>query len=97
MATPADFARIGNYAIMHNPQKNIDRSFQHRTVPMEVLSLGYSRTGTLSMRLALEILGYPNPYVSPTESDALPYPTPLLSRFQRHRDSNLLPPRPMEA
>jgi hypothetical protein len=29
---------------------------------MEVLSLGYSRTGTLSMRGALEILGYPDPY-----------------------------------
>lgn len=49
-------------AIMYNPQKNIDRSLQSRTVPMEFLSLGYSRTGTLSIRLALEILGYPNPY-----------------------------------
>ena len=62
MATPADFDRIGNYALIYNPQQNIDRSQHQRTVPMEVLSLGYSRTGTLSMCLALEILGYPNPY-----------------------------------
>ena len=29
---------------------------------MEVLSLGFSRTGTLSMQKALSILGYPDPY-----------------------------------
>lgn len=29
---------------------------------MKVLSLGYSRTGTLSMREAFDVLGYPNPY-----------------------------------
>lgn len=62
MATPEDFARIGNYARMYNPQQSIDRSLHQRTVPMEVLSLGYSRTGTLSMQRALQILGYPNPY-----------------------------------
>lgn len=62
MATEADFRRIGNYARMYNPDQNIDRRMAKRTVPMEVLSLGYSRTGTLSMRKALEILGYPEPY-----------------------------------
>jgi hypothetical protein len=62
MATEADFKRIGNYARMHNVDQNIDRRKAHRTVPMEVLALGYSRTGTLSMQKALTILGYPNPY-----------------------------------
>ena len=59
MATPADFARIGNYAIMYNPDPNIDRSTCHRTVPMQVLCPGYSRTGTLTMQKALGILGIP--------------------------------------
>ena len=62
MATPADFERIGNYARMYNKDQNIDRRTSSRVVPMEVLALGYSRTGTLSMRSALETLGYPNPY-----------------------------------
>lgn len=62
MATQADFNRIGNYARMYNPDQNIDRHKSTRIVPMEVLALGYSRTGTLSMRGALEILGYPKPY-----------------------------------
>ncbi|KAH7308734.1 P-loop containing nucleoside triphosphate hydrolase protein [Rhexocercosporidium sp. MPI-PUGE-AT-0058] len=42
--------------------QNIDRRKCHRVVPMEVLSLGYSRTGTMSMQNAFRILGYPNPY-----------------------------------
>lgn len=62
MATAADFDRIDNYARMYNEDQNIDRRKATRTVPMEILSLGFSRTGTLSMRSALEILGYPNPY-----------------------------------
>lgn len=62
MATEADFARIGNYARMYNKDQNIDRRQCVRKVPLEVLSLGFSRTGTLSMRGALEILGYPDPY-----------------------------------
>ena len=62
MATQADFDRIGNYARMYNPDQNIDRRKQTRTVPLEVLCLGYSRTGTLTMHTALNILGYPNPY-----------------------------------
>ena len=33
-----------------------------RTVPMEVLSLGVSRTGSASICAALGILGYANPY-----------------------------------
>lgn len=62
MATQADFDRIGNYARMYNEDQNIDRRTQHRTVPLEVLCLGYSRTGTLTMHTAMSILGYPNPY-----------------------------------
>ncbi|KAI7205265.1 hypothetical protein KC316_g14346 [Hortaea werneckii] len=62
MATDADYTRIGNYARILNPQQNIDRSRATRTVPLQVLCLGYSRTGTLSMHRALTILNYPNPY-----------------------------------
>lgn len=62
MATKADYQRIGNYARMYNKDRNIDRSQASRTVPLEVLCLGYSRTGTMSMNKALSILGYPNPY-----------------------------------
>ncbi|RMY06178.1 hypothetical protein D0868_06005 [Hortaea werneckii] len=62
MATEADYARIGNYARILNPQQNIDRSLATRTVPLQVLCLGYSRTGTLSMHRALSLLNYPNPY-----------------------------------
>ena len=62
MATQADFDRLGAWAMMLNPDLNIDRRKCHRKVPMEVLSLGFSRTGTLSMQEALSILGYPNPY-----------------------------------
>ncbi|KAJ6556368.1 P-loop containing nucleoside triphosphate hydrolase protein [Mycena capillaripes] len=36
----------------------VDRRSATRTVPMRVLVLGYPRTGTVSMRAALEILGY---------------------------------------
>ncbi|OIW26909.1 hypothetical protein CONLIGDRAFT_717105 [Coniochaeta ligniaria NRRL 30616] len=38
---------------------DIDRSQCRRVVPMEVLGLGMGRTGTASMRAALEILGIP--------------------------------------
>ncbi|KAH8652125.1 P-loop containing nucleoside triphosphate hydrolase protein [Xylariales sp. PMI_506] len=62
MATDADFARIGNYARLYNPDQNIDRRKAHRTVPIEVICPGFSRTGTLSMHKALSILGYPSPY-----------------------------------
>ncbi|KAJ7181456.1 P-loop containing nucleoside triphosphate hydrolase protein [Mycena crocata] len=37
---------------------NTDRRTAKRTVPMQVLGLGFSRTGTASMRIALETLGY---------------------------------------
>lgn len=40
-------------------ETQIDRRQCHRVVPMEVLSLGMSRTGTASMHGALSILGYP--------------------------------------
>ncbi|KAL5364693.1 P-loop containing nucleoside triphosphate hydrolase protein [Aspergillus floccosus] len=36
----------------------IDRRKCHRTVPMKVLALGVGRTGTASLRIALERLGY---------------------------------------
>ncbi|TKA64503.1 hypothetical protein B0A55_13652 [Friedmanniomyces simplex] len=62
MATQADFDRIGNYARMYNNDQNIDRRKCNRVVPMEVICPGYSRTGTLSMRKALEILGFSEPY-----------------------------------
>ena len=59
MATDADFKRIGNYARMYNKDQGIDRHKCTRTVPLEVLSLGYSRTGTMTMHKAFSILGYP--------------------------------------
>lgn len=62
MATKADFDRLGAWAVILNPDLNIDRRKCHRKVPMEVLSLGAPRTGTLTMREAYEILGYANPY-----------------------------------
>ena len=62
MATEVDFDRIGNHARMYNPQQNINRLNATRKVPMQVLCLGYSRTGTLSMHKAMTILGYPAPY-----------------------------------
>ncbi|KAG4428353.1 hypothetical protein IFR05_016168 [Cadophora sp. M221] len=57
-----DAERIGNYALMLLSDQNIDRRKCRRVVPMEVLSLGYSRTGTMSMQKAFRILGYPNSY-----------------------------------
>ena len=62
MATEADYARIGNYARMYNKDQNIDRLKSTRTVPLEVICPGYSRTGTLTMHKAMTILGYPDPY-----------------------------------
>jgi hypothetical protein len=41
---------------------HIDRSKRTRTVPMKVLVLGHSRTGTFSMRTALLSLGYLDVY-----------------------------------
>ncbi|KAF2489752.1 hypothetical protein BU16DRAFT_544123 [Lophium mytilinum] len=75
MATPEDFTRIGNYAHMHSPNPSINRSLATRTVPLSVLCLGYSRTGTLTMHHALTTLGYPSPYhfssilANPLDSD----------------------------
>ncbi len=62
MATPADYERLSVWAAMLNPDANIDRRGSKRVVPMEVLSLGLPRTGTLSMREAYAILGYEQPY-----------------------------------
>ena len=74
MANEADFKRIGNYARMYNRDQNINRLKCTRTVPMQVLCPGYSRTGTLTMQKALEILGYPTYHFSsfydnPSECD----------------------------
>jgi len=41
---------------------NIDRRTCKRVVPMQVLALGMSRTGTASMQMALQILGYNETY-----------------------------------
>ncbi|KAJ7608812.1 hypothetical protein FB45DRAFT_993741 [Roridomyces roridus] len=45
--------------------RHIDRDSRTRVVPMEVLSLGMSRTGTSSMQAALRILGYNDCYHAP--------------------------------
>ncbi|RDW87939.1 hypothetical protein BP5796_03633 [Coleophoma crateriformis] len=47
---------------LYLPPTNIDRHQCKRVVPMEVLSLGWSRTGTSSMKAALQILGYNDVY-----------------------------------
>ena len=64
MATEADYKRLGAWAVMLNEDANIDRHGRKRTVPMKVLSLGFSRTGTQSMQEALTILGYPTYHFS---------------------------------
>lgn len=55
-------ALLESFAALLGPDANIDRHGQQRIVPMEVLSLGICRTGTLSMKEAFRILGYPSPY-----------------------------------
>lgn len=55
MATEADYKRLGAWARMLEPDQQIDRHTSHRTVPMQVLSLGCPRTGTLSMQEAYSI------------------------------------------
>ncbi|CAJ2505018.1 Uu.00g124120.m01.CDS01 [Anthostomella pinea] len=62
MTTQADYDRLGGWAVMLNPDAGIDRHKCTRTIPMEVLSLGFSRTATLSMQEAFSFLGYPDPY-----------------------------------
>lgn len=62
MATPADYERLSAWAVMLDPDANINRRGAKRVVPMKVLSLGLPRTGTISMREAYSILGYENPY-----------------------------------
>jgi hypothetical protein len=62
MATEADYHNFGAWAKMLNPDANIDRHTCQRIVPMEVLSLGCPRTGTLSMQEAYSMLGYAYPY-----------------------------------
>jgi len=43
-----------SFGAMSSPEK----SSKQRTVPMEVLGLEFSRTGTESLKIALETLGY---------------------------------------
>ncbi|POS71726.1 hypothetical protein DHEL01_v209878 [Diaporthe helianthi] len=50
------------YPELFLPDANIDRRKCHRTMPMEVLALGLSRTGTTSLRQALMILGHSEVY-----------------------------------
>ncbi|RVX70421.1 hypothetical protein B0A52_05920 [Exophiala mesophila] len=51
---------LGDWVILLQPDQNIDRRKCVRKVPMEVLSLGAPRTGTLSMASAYKILGIPS-------------------------------------
>lgn len=62
MATSENYERLGAWAAILEPDQNIDRRTCHRVVPMQVLSLGAPRTGTLSMCEAYQILGYASPY-----------------------------------
>lgn len=62
MATADDYARLGAWAAILNPDKDIDRRSCTRTVPMRILSLGAPRTATLSMCEAYQILGYDDTY-----------------------------------
>ncbi|KAK5937440.1 hypothetical protein PMZ80_010447 [Knufia obscura] len=59
MATAEDYERLGAWAVILNPDLNIDRRQCTRQVPMQVLSLGAPRTATLSMKEAYETLGLP--------------------------------------
>lgn len=62
MVSKTNEERLGVWAVALEPDGNIDRRGAKRTVPMQVLSLGLSRTGTASMQEAYKILGYENPY-----------------------------------
>lgn len=60
MATKEDYERLAAWAVILEPDQDIDRRTCRRTVPMEVLSLGAPRTGTLSMCEAYKVLGIPS-------------------------------------
>ena len=62
MASTADKQRLGAWSVILEKDQNIKRHNCSRVVPMEVLNLGVSRTGTMSMTQAFDILGYANPY-----------------------------------
>ena len=62
MANSTDKADLGVWAAVLGHDSNINRRGARRTVPMQVLSLGLSRTGTASMQEAYTILGYESPY-----------------------------------
>jgi hypothetical protein len=62
MATEADYELMGAWAVILDPDLNIDRRGAKRTVPMQVLCFGLPRTGTQSMQEAMAILGYESPY-----------------------------------
>lgn len=52
---------VWNSSLKSQAGKRMERSAV-RTVPMEVLSFGMSRTGTVSMCEALKLIGIENPY-----------------------------------
>ena len=62
MPSQPDSDQVALLAMVNGADANIDRRKCHRVVPLEVLSLGFSRTGTLSMQEAFSVLGYANPY-----------------------------------
>lgn len=53
------FPAVGN---VHTEDQGIDRHGAVRVVPMKILCLGCSRTGTASLRNALKRLGYIDVY-----------------------------------
>ncbi|KAI1176578.1 P-loop containing nucleoside triphosphate hydrolase protein [Nemania sp. FL0916] len=59
---PARRATVGNPDAQASPPTDIDRRTCRRVVPMRVLGLGVSRTGTASLRQALLDLGYDDTY-----------------------------------
>ena len=59
MATKADYDRLGGWAVIKNPNADIDRRKYYRNRPLEVLVFAMSRTETLSVQEALHI---PDPY-----------------------------------
>ncbi|KAK6432552.1 hypothetical protein LTR95_011273 [Oleoguttula sp. CCFEE 5521] len=71
---------------------DIDRRGASRVVPIEVLSLGFARTGTASMQMALTMLGYPTYHTSrivtnPPDADL--WLEAIEAKFTRHDTSSL--------
>ncbi|MCJ1399743.1 hypothetical protein MMC11_002945 [Xylographa trunciseda] len=58
MPPPKKLTMMEKHPELFTPQTNIDRREHERVVPMEVMNLGFPRTGTMSIQAALNILGY---------------------------------------